>query len=322
MKWTSSRKYVMNRHLDSLSTCYLTITFTFSDIFHLQLVASGSSTITRSSVDSVVTVKSENLFRQLEKLDRDAKRQGADINTFKNVDAACGCGWPQHLLLTKGTADGMPFDLFVIITDGSLDGIRENKGCRDALSFCGIIDDEFPDKRPMGYPFDRLPFNDPDSNNRVNSIQRYTELIPNSMNVRISIKHDAITPPRLMKGMTIDGMKMIDEEGNAVVENKPARGGKQLAPRPGGGQSGGSRRGLPGAPPSIPTLWNGGGRYNNIPQGPHSWTGPTLNRNRNKQTRGGREYDDDDDQEEEVNSGSWEHLHDGNNEYNEDEDNY
>jgi hypothetical protein len=29
--------------------------------------------------------------------------------------------------------------------------------CADAASFCGIQDKLYPDKRSMGYPFDRLP---------------------------------------------------------------------------------------------------------------------------------------------------------------------
>lgn len=31
-----------------------------------------------------------------------------------------------------------------------------NKGCNDAHSFCGIRGGKYPDKRKMGYPFDRV----------------------------------------------------------------------------------------------------------------------------------------------------------------------
>lgn len=29
--------------------------------------------------------------------------------------------------------------------------------CNDAYSFCGLKDKLYPDRRPMGYPFDRMP---------------------------------------------------------------------------------------------------------------------------------------------------------------------
>ena len=29
--------------------------------------------------------------------------------------------------------------------------------CADAASYCGILNDRYPDKRPMGFPFDRQP---------------------------------------------------------------------------------------------------------------------------------------------------------------------
>lgn len=32
-------------------------------------------------------------------------------------------------------------------------------GCDDAFSFCGVRNNRYPDHRPMGFPFDRLPRN-------------------------------------------------------------------------------------------------------------------------------------------------------------------
>lgn len=32
-----------------------------------------------------------------------------------------------------------------------------NAGCDNAFSFCGVRNSRYPDRRPMGYPFDRLP---------------------------------------------------------------------------------------------------------------------------------------------------------------------
>jgi hypothetical protein len=29
----------------------------------------------------------------------------------------CGCGWPQHMLIPKGSPEGMPCELFVMISN-------------------------------------------------------------------------------------------------------------------------------------------------------------------------------------------------------------
>lgn len=65
----------------------------------------------------------------------------------------CTCGWPYNLLLPRGTTDGMPFRLAVICTDARDDGAGGEESC-GSLSFCGARD-RYPDRRPMGYPFDR-----------------------------------------------------------------------------------------------------------------------------------------------------------------------
>ena len=67
----------------------------------------------------------------------------------------CDCGWPFHLLLPRGTRDGMKCKLLVMITDWSKDQLSR---C-GSVSFCGAEKpgDKYPDGKPMGYPFDR-PF--------------------------------------------------------------------------------------------------------------------------------------------------------------------
>lgn len=69
----------------------------------------------------------------------------------------CDCGWPYHLLLPRGTEAGMDFRLMVMLTDHQADLVGAEKKC-GSMSFCGVKDAQYPDKRPMGYPFDR-PFN-------------------------------------------------------------------------------------------------------------------------------------------------------------------
>lgn len=68
----------------------------------------------------------------------------------------CDCGWPYHLLLPRGTTAGMDFRLMVMVTDHQADLVGAEKKC-GSMSFCGVKDADYPDKRPMGYPFDR-PF--------------------------------------------------------------------------------------------------------------------------------------------------------------------
>lgn len=71
-------------------------------------------------------------------------------------DNYCDCGWPYNLLLPRGTEEGMDFKLFVMLTDWQIDSVGAEKKC-GSMSFCGAKDTEYPDKRAMGYPFDR-PF--------------------------------------------------------------------------------------------------------------------------------------------------------------------
>jgi tyrosinase len=67
--------------------------------------------------------------------------------------AYCQCGWPYNLLLPRGTEAGMPFRVMAMLTDAGWDkGVDEDCG---SMSFCGVRDSHYPDRRNMGYPFDR-----------------------------------------------------------------------------------------------------------------------------------------------------------------------
>lgn len=68
----------------------------------------------------------------------------------------CDCGWPYHLLLPRGKEAGMDFLLMVMLTDHQADLVGAEKKC-GSMSFCGARDADYPDSKPMGYPFDR-PF--------------------------------------------------------------------------------------------------------------------------------------------------------------------
>jgi hypothetical protein len=97
-------------------------------------------------------------------------------------DAYCECGWPYHLLLPRGTASGMYFRLFAIITDGALDVVPKPEQC-GSMSFCGVRE-EYPDKRPMGYPFDRRFSVVPRSTN----FQQIFAELPNASSRRVLIR--------------------------------------------------------------------------------------------------------------------------------------
>lgn len=112
----------------------------------------GRNVITRSSHQSSVTIPFDRTFRDL---DSHRPHEGQSLDQFN----FCGCGWPEHLLIPKGTPEGMPCHLFVMISNYDDDKIEQSMEgiCNDAGSYCGIKDKLYPDRRSMGYPFDRLP---------------------------------------------------------------------------------------------------------------------------------------------------------------------
>lgn len=108
----------------------------------------GRNTITRRSVDSSVTLSHVPTFEELEKGEGLPDR----------ASEYCSCGWPEHMLVPRGTPRGMVFHLFVMITDYEQDKVTDAPAkvvCSDAVSYCGAKDQKYPDKRAMGYPFDR-----------------------------------------------------------------------------------------------------------------------------------------------------------------------
>lgn len=114
------------------------------------LVRPGDNTITRRSTDSSVTVPWEQTFRDLE---RSSELPSAAVSI-------CGCGWPQHMLLPRGTANGQLMDLVVFLTNGEEDAVPGTErpqgtstNCREALSYCGRLNQAYPDRKPMGLFF-------------------------------------------------------------------------------------------------------------------------------------------------------------------------
>nr|AAC34256.1 prophenoloxidase [Hyphantria cunea] len=126
--------------------------FVEMDIFVTPLNA-GENTITRLSTQSSVTIPFEQTFRDLSPQSGDPRRTNLAAFNF------CGCGWPQHMLVPKGNEAGVTYQFFVMLSNYELDRIEESSNvqsnCVEASSFCGLRDRKYPDRRAMGFPFDR-----------------------------------------------------------------------------------------------------------------------------------------------------------------------
>ena len=69
--------------------------------------------------------------------------------------APCGCGWPRNLLIPRGTEGGMRADLYVLVTNWKEDEFSADSVLNRSVSYCGKRDEFYPDRKPMGFPFDR-----------------------------------------------------------------------------------------------------------------------------------------------------------------------
>uniref|UniRef100_A0A182WQI0 Tyrosinase copper-binding domain-containing protein n=1 Tax=Anopheles minimus TaxID=112268 RepID=A0A182WQI0_9DIPT len=108
----------------------------------------GMNSIVRRSASSSVTIPYERTFGNV-----------VQANAGNVQSRFCGCGWPAHMLLPKGNASGVAYDLFAMVSrfedDNANVNYDENSGCDDSYSFCGLRDRVYPSRRPMGFPFDR-----------------------------------------------------------------------------------------------------------------------------------------------------------------------
>ena len=109
----------------------------------------GTVKYSRHSKDSSVTMK---IPGGLEYGDLQSLLESGNItaNDFNHL----GCGWPQHLLISKGSTAGTSFSLFVVISK-LLEGETLPPELDHSFTLCGEAGKKFPDKRPMGFPLDR-----------------------------------------------------------------------------------------------------------------------------------------------------------------------
>lgn len=105
----------------------------------------------------------------------------------REASSYCSCGWPQYLMIPKGKSEGLPAQVFIMISDYAKDRVDQPppEGCRASHSYCGLLDRKYPDRQPMGYPFDRLP------RSGVSTLKEF--LTPNMGVLDVVIRHHATT---------------------------------------------------------------------------------------------------------------------------------
>ena len=84
-------------------------------------MTAGENKIVRRSDQSSITIPYNRAFLEISGM---ATPSIADKEKRAEF-SICGCGWPQHMLLPKGTVEGMQFDIFVMISnfeDDKVDG--------------------------------------------------------------------------------------------------------------------------------------------------------------------------------------------------------
>ncbi|XP_067629385.1 phenoloxidase 2 [Eurosta solidaginis] len=144
----------------------------------------GPNTIRRRSTESSVTTPFERTFRNL-----DFNRPAAGSPNELEFNF-CGCGWPNHMLIPKGLPEGLGCELFVMVSNYDQDRIEQQLvgSCSDAASYCGVRDRLYPDRRPMGFPFDRL--------SRAGADRLVNFLTPNMSIVDVDVRHENRVLPR------------------------------------------------------------------------------------------------------------------------------
>nr|SMH67860.1 HcB [Scolopendra dehaani] len=102
----------------------------------------GKNVVIRKSSESSVTQKHEKIYANPK------ERQQNDH---------CNCGWPDNLLVPRGSYEGTEFQVFVVVTNYEEDYVPSDESCHcgDGRSYCGILFGNHPDRRPYGYPFEK-----------------------------------------------------------------------------------------------------------------------------------------------------------------------
>lgn len=76
------------------------------------------TTIKRKSTESSVTIPFHKTFMSYKDAKKIVKDPESNQQSGQASNSYCSCGWPQHLLIGKGTpGKGLLCDLFVMITN-------------------------------------------------------------------------------------------------------------------------------------------------------------------------------------------------------------
>ena len=147
----------------------------------VQKLDKNTEFVVRKSVDSSV------LMDVIKKWFHDDIEDPSDEANFKTY---CGCGWPRNMLVPRGTPEGMKADLFVMVTNWEDDAVNPDVRITGNVAYCGKSGKPYPDKRPMGFPFDRdIQITD---DAQTNTLEKLVEEVPNSTKAGVVIK---FTPP-------------------------------------------------------------------------------------------------------------------------------
>jgi tyrosinase len=121
------------------------------DKFEASLEAGADTVLVRADTSSTVVRRPVTPLIADPQFVRDLHFGEADQGEDHPNAAACECGWPYHLLYPRGTSEGMRFALLAMVTK---DDRLARQGQCGSMSFCAV-NEEYPDAKPMGYPFDR-----------------------------------------------------------------------------------------------------------------------------------------------------------------------
>lgn len=95
------------------------------------------------------------------------------------------------MLIPKGSPQGYRAELFVMVSNYEQDRVNQELAgtCSDAASYCGIRDRLYPDRRAMGFPFDRV--------NRPGADTLAAFMTPNMRSQDVQIIHnDRVSGPQ------------------------------------------------------------------------------------------------------------------------------
>jgi len=113
----------------------------------------GSNKIERHSEESTVAGKTQRSLLELQEALSSGNITDAEMSQFE------GCGWPSNLLVPRGSSNGSPFTLLVMVSkllpEDAAQSADLQRVSKSAYVQCGLPDSQVPDSRPMGFPFDR-----------------------------------------------------------------------------------------------------------------------------------------------------------------------